>query len=72
MHEHTWESDAGQGAEEARKISEYLLRIGDGREPTYDDIAEGYVRVPDDMLDMPDLGSTYRQDLWGLGPLPPG
>ena len=51
MHEHTWGSDAGQEAEEAREFSEYLLRIGDGREPTYDDIGEGIIRVPDDMLE---------------------
>ena len=51
MHEHTWGSDAGQEAEEARELSEYLLRIGDGKEPTYDDIGEGIVLVPDDMLE---------------------
>ena len=51
MHQHTWGSDAGQEAEEARGFSEYLLRIGNGREPTYDDIGEGINRVPDDMLE---------------------
>ena len=29
-----WGSDAGQEAEGARPFSQYLLRIGDGREPT--------------------------------------
>ena len=27
------------------------MRIGDGREPTYDDIGEGIIWVPDDMLE---------------------
>ena len=58
-------SDAGQEAEEARPFSQYLLRIGDGREPTYDDIDEGFVRVPDDVLDHSQtleglIGKVYR------------
>ena len=35
---------------QAREFSEYPLRIGDGREPTYDDIGKGIGWVPDDML----------------------
>ena len=27
------------------------MRIGDGRETTYDDIGEGFIRDPDDMLE---------------------
>ena len=73
MHEHTWGSDAGQEAEEAREFGEYLLRIGDGREPTYDDIGEGIVRVPDDMLERSQSAArAHQRDLWGLGPPPPG
>ena len=49
MHEHVWGSDTGQEAEEARELSEYLLRIGDGREPTFDDIGKGIVWVPNDI-----------------------
>ena len=41
-------SDAGQEAEEARPFSQYLLKKGDSREPTYDDVDAGFVWVPDD------------------------
>ena len=44
-------SDAGQEAEELRPFIQYLLRIGNGRELTYDDIGEGSARFLDDMLD---------------------
>ena len=44
-------SDAGQEAEEVRPFIQYLLRIGDGRELTYDDFGVGSVQFPDDMLD---------------------
>ena len=41
-------SDAGQEAEKSRPFSQYLLKKGDSREPTYADTGEGYVWVPDD------------------------
>ena len=62
-------SDAGQEAEEARPFSQSLLRIGDSRESTYDDIGEGQDWVPHDMLDpmgQPDTGRNHWRDPWDL------
>lgn len=41
---------AGQEAAKARQFSEYLLRVGDGTEPTVDSVGEDFIKVPDDML----------------------
>ena len=50
---------------QAREFSEYLLRIGDGREPTYNDIGEGIVWVPDDMLEPSQTLKGLISDIYG-------
>ena len=50
---------------QAREFSEYLLRIGDGREPTYDDIGKGIGWVPDDMLEPSQTLKGLISDIYG-------
>ena len=38
-------------AKRQKKPGSSVLRIGDGRKPTYDDIGKGIIWVPDDMLE---------------------
>ena len=41
------------------------MRTGDGREPTYDDIGEGIVRVPDDMLEPSETLEELISEIYG-------
>lgn len=42
---------AGAEAERQRLFGEFLLRVGDGKEPTLPDVEGGYIRLPDDVVE---------------------
>lgn len=59
------ESNAGQEAEAAQQFSDYLLRVGDGREPTVADAGEDFIKVPDDMLEPTQTLEGLIKDIYG-------
>ena len=41
----------GLEAERQRDFGEFLLRVGDGKEPTFAEVGEDYIQLPSDMLE---------------------